>query len=352
MSHERHELQPFVTPRLPPTRSVRLTEVTVGRADVLLQLTTTTPALCCPCCAVPSSSVHSRDQRHLTDLPRGMRPVRLQLTGRKFVCRHPTCRRRLFTECVPELVAAYARKTQRLMAAPRETARPRRTGLEAAPPGLVQSRDGPAPRHGAQDRRAVSPGANLPRAPRTERYREERPHPVARGHTQTVERGVSGGPPALSGHPTPRLHGELPRRGALRPVSPPSARRAHRRRGSAPHHHTRRAPARPPPYTKGEQLWMARWIRLKRRRVCPRMTTASRVRDGLESRQTFLGGLSGSQSTVVSERLRACLRANSMWITSFPHACHPGPHPALASGVPILSPSASRRSLGQCLSPL
>ena len=223
MSHERQELQPFVTPRLPPTRSVRLTEVTVGRADVLLQLTTTAPALCCPCCAVPSSSVHSRDQRHLTDLPRGMRPVRLQVTGRKFVCRHPTCRRRLFTERVPELVAAYARKTQRLMAAPCETARPRRTGLEGAPPGLVQSRDGPAPRHGAHDRRAVSPGANLPRAPRTERYREERPHPIARGHTQTVERGVSGGPPMLSGHPTPWLHGEPPHRGALRPASPPSA---------------------------------------------------------------------------------------------------------------------------------
>ena len=70
------------------------------------------------------ASLHSRDQRHLTDLPRGMGPVHLQLTGRKFVCRHPTCRRRLFTERVPELVATYARKTQRLMAAPCETVRP------------------------------------------------------------------------------------------------------------------------------------------------------------------------------------------------------------------------------------
>jgi transposase len=40
---------------------------------------------------MPSSSVHSRYQRHLTDLPWGARLVRLQLTVRKFVCRQPTC---------------------------------------------------------------------------------------------------------------------------------------------------------------------------------------------------------------------------------------------------------------------
>jgi hypothetical protein len=36
---------------------------------------------------------------------------------RKFVCRHLHCARRIFTERVPELVAAYARKTHRLIAA-------------------------------------------------------------------------------------------------------------------------------------------------------------------------------------------------------------------------------------------
>ena len=82
-----------------------------------LQLTTTAPAAGCPRCAVPSSSVHSRYQRHLTDLPWGTRPVRIQLTVRKFVCRNPSCTRRIFTERVPELVAAYARKTHRLIAA-------------------------------------------------------------------------------------------------------------------------------------------------------------------------------------------------------------------------------------------
>jgi hypothetical protein len=101
----------------PPSRSVCFTEMTIEPEDVLLQLTSTAPAACCPRCVVPSSSVHSRYQRHLTDLPWGTRPVRLQLTARKFVCRNPTCRRRLFTARVPELVAAYARKTQRLITA-------------------------------------------------------------------------------------------------------------------------------------------------------------------------------------------------------------------------------------------
>jgi transposase len=84
---------------------------------VRLQLTATTPTACCPCCTMPSSAVHSRYQRHLTDLPWGARPVRVHLTVRTFVCRHAACVRRIFTERLPDLVAAYARKTSRLVAA-------------------------------------------------------------------------------------------------------------------------------------------------------------------------------------------------------------------------------------------
>ena len=117
MSYEPQKLRTFVTPLLPPTRAVRLTGMTIEREYVLLQLRTTAAAACCPCCAVPSASVHSRYQRHLTDLPWGTRPIRFQLTVRKFVCRNPTCGRRIFTERLPTLVAPYARKTPRLVAA-------------------------------------------------------------------------------------------------------------------------------------------------------------------------------------------------------------------------------------------
>jgi len=115
MSHERQTLRTVMTHLLPPTRSVRLTGMTMEPEGVCLQLTTTAAAAGCPRCAVPSTVIHGRYQRHLTDLPWGTRPVHLQLTVRKFVCRNASCPRRIFTERVPELVASYARKTCRLI---------------------------------------------------------------------------------------------------------------------------------------------------------------------------------------------------------------------------------------------
>jgi transposase len=115
MVHELSHLQTFVTNLLPSTCSVGLTEVTMEQEYVLLQLTTTPPTAACPCCAVSSLSIHSRDQHHLTDLPWSTCTVRLQLRVRKFVCQNPRCERRIFTERLPELMAAYARKTRRLM---------------------------------------------------------------------------------------------------------------------------------------------------------------------------------------------------------------------------------------------
>jgi transposase len=95
---------------------MRLTEVTLEKRTVQLQLTATAPTASGPHCAVPSSAVHSRYQRHLTDLPWGTRAVHLQLIVRKFVCRQPTCARPIFTERLPDFVAPSARKTTRLIA--------------------------------------------------------------------------------------------------------------------------------------------------------------------------------------------------------------------------------------------
>ena len=112
-----HELHMFVTALLPPNDSVRLTEINIEEAFVRLQLTATAPTACCPRCAVPSSSIHSRYQRHLTDIPWGALAVSIELVMRKFICRKLTCARRIFTERLPVLVAAYGRKTCRLVAA-------------------------------------------------------------------------------------------------------------------------------------------------------------------------------------------------------------------------------------------
>ena len=100
-----HVLHTFVTTLLSSTPDVHLDKVIMEQDTVRLQLTATAPQARCPYCAVPSSSVHSRYQRHLSDLPWGTRVVRLQLIVRKFVRRNTTCTRRIFTERLPDLVA-------------------------------------------------------------------------------------------------------------------------------------------------------------------------------------------------------------------------------------------------------
>jgi transposase len=112
-----HELLTLITTLLPPTRAVRLTKVTIEKASVRLQLTATAPTAACPHGSASSSSIHSRYQRHPTDLPWGTHTGRIQLTVRKFVCRNATCTRRIFTERLPDLIATYARKTPRLITA-------------------------------------------------------------------------------------------------------------------------------------------------------------------------------------------------------------------------------------------
>jgi transposase len=112
-----HELQTLIPTLFPPARGIRLTEITIEDEAVRLQLTATAPTAACPRCAVSSSSVHSRYQRHLTDLPWSTHAVYLRLTVRRFFCRNPSCTRRIFTERLPALVAAYARNTSQRVTA-------------------------------------------------------------------------------------------------------------------------------------------------------------------------------------------------------------------------------------------
>jgi hypothetical protein len=75
----------------------------------------TAPNASCPDCTVPSSSIHSRYQSQLVDLPWGSLAIRMQLIVRKFMCRQFTCARRIFTERLPDFAATYARKTMQLV---------------------------------------------------------------------------------------------------------------------------------------------------------------------------------------------------------------------------------------------
>lgn len=73
--------------------------------------------VCCPLCDEPTNSLHSNYSRRTADLPWHDVAIRLELHTRKFRCRNELCRRKVFCERLPKVVAAYARKTVRLNAA-------------------------------------------------------------------------------------------------------------------------------------------------------------------------------------------------------------------------------------------
>jgi transposase len=62
--------------------------------------------------------VHSRYERELGDLPWEDIPVRVYLQTRKFFIGGRDCRRRIFTERLPNTVLRYARRTRRSSEAP------------------------------------------------------------------------------------------------------------------------------------------------------------------------------------------------------------------------------------------
>jgi transposase len=69
----------------------------------------------CPLCTTPAHRLHSYYERTLADLPWAEYRVRLRLRVRKWYCRHPHCRRRIFTERLPTVAAPWARRTIRLI---------------------------------------------------------------------------------------------------------------------------------------------------------------------------------------------------------------------------------------------
>src|SRR5690349_11128796 len=60
----------------------------------------------CPCCGRRARRVQSRYERTIADVSCGGAAVTLHLRVRRFWCRVPWCRRRIFCERLPELVAA------------------------------------------------------------------------------------------------------------------------------------------------------------------------------------------------------------------------------------------------------
>lgn len=81
---------------------------------LLIYLRTVNPQACCPECQQNSRRIHSRYTRSPSDLPCVGQKTQLILQVRRFVCINKSCKRKIFTERLVELVQPYARTTIRL----------------------------------------------------------------------------------------------------------------------------------------------------------------------------------------------------------------------------------------------
>lgn len=78
-----------------------------------LSVSSTQTTAQCPLCGGLTQRIHSRYQRMLADLPCLHFSLILLVQVCKFFCSNSECRRRIFTERIPEVVAPWARKTVR-----------------------------------------------------------------------------------------------------------------------------------------------------------------------------------------------------------------------------------------------
>lgn len=98
---------------LPDASCLKLDDV-FDQGGVIMVVVTASPRdAACPHCGTQSRHVHSRYCRTLRDLPCHGKLVRICLRTHRFYCHLRDCRRRIFTQRLPLVVAPYARQTCR-----------------------------------------------------------------------------------------------------------------------------------------------------------------------------------------------------------------------------------------------
>ena len=107
-----HRLATALVPRLD---GLKLERIAIDKREHVISLTLrmVSQKAECPLCRRPATRVHSRYMRILADLPWSSFIVRICLHVRRFFCTDSQCRRRIFTERLPDLVLPHARQTIR-----------------------------------------------------------------------------------------------------------------------------------------------------------------------------------------------------------------------------------------------
>lgn len=81
--------------------------------QMIFYVSSTQVLACCPACHQTAHRVHSRYERTLRDLPCVDFCLTILLQVCKFFCLNKTCKRRIFTERLPQVALPWARKTVR-----------------------------------------------------------------------------------------------------------------------------------------------------------------------------------------------------------------------------------------------
>jgi transposase len=88
-------------------------ELDAERHQMIVTVSSTQTVACCPLCQSLTGRIHSRYERILKDLPLAQFGLTIVLQVGKFFCLNEACRRRIFTERLPTIVAPWARRTRR-----------------------------------------------------------------------------------------------------------------------------------------------------------------------------------------------------------------------------------------------
>ena len=113
--HRKGPAMSSVSRRLPLVPAgVVVERVDVEPDSVIILASLRRGSAACPGCGCISHRLHSRYQRRVADLPWQGRAVVLRLGLRRLRCANPRCGRQTFSEGLPGIAPAYARRSERL----------------------------------------------------------------------------------------------------------------------------------------------------------------------------------------------------------------------------------------------
>ncbi|MBC8508688.1 MAG: transposase, partial [Chloroflexi bacterium] len=97
------------------TDQLTIKEIMIGIDTIGLAVESTAQIASCPKCHDESTEIHSTYTRYPADLAWAEWRIILHLMVKRFFCRNTACQKRTFAEQFPDLVARYARRTERVM---------------------------------------------------------------------------------------------------------------------------------------------------------------------------------------------------------------------------------------------